>query len=263
MKIYVASFGHDPDGVLSSLLLNVARDLGETFTGGSGIVLSEQTMASYGQLVEMKEIQEHLCLIEGPYPQADKFRMALEHAVKAGEKGIDGVLFIDFDRLLHWATHHLSELREILCQVHQADFTFFNRLPSAFYSHGWTQAVTEILVNDYVSEVVGKKIDIMSGCYAFRPGFLGNITLPQGDKELYPDFCGRVVKACLEKDSPWQIVDVRDGLEWETPSQFPEEQKSLSHASLARLISRKECLRRLKMAPRWIEDFLSSAGMEI
>lgn len=81
--------------------------------------------------------------------------------LKAGiEVGADYVHLVDMDRVLHWAAHYPSELREIVARFPEFGFTIIGRTARALQTHPRNQVETESIANRVFSLIYGKEVDI-------------------------------------------------------------------------------------------------------
>lgn len=87
----------------------------------------------------------------------------------AAQEYADFILHIDLDRLLHWIRFRKQELSVLLKErIPAHDFLIIGRSKRAFDTHPSQQTAPESITNDAISEALGWKVDVTSGCSSFR-----------------------------------------------------------------------------------------------
>lgn len=149
---------------------------------------------------------------------SDRYRQALKLGF---DDGIDTTLLLDFDRALHWATAFPDEMRIVADQIRNNDgFTSLQRSQRAFETHPLVQRETEVVVNQIASEIVGKRVDVLSGGYGLDKES-SNIVLKKATAADF-GFYGQILAVNFYEGIRINTVEV-EGLEWETPDQYKDQ----------------------------------------
>lgn len=171
------------------------------------------------------------------------------------EQSTDRLHFCDLDRLLHWLEHYPDELRRLPEVWARADVVMLARSPRAFASHPPCQTLTEGLANAVIASRVGiPDADAFSGSYLWSRKAIEALAEapPPHDLRFYSEGVMAPFRAGCTV-SRHQV----EGLEWETPDQFPEEIARLGFANwLAQFESPKQWLLRTEMAKIFVESAL-------
>ena len=240
---------HDPEFRLKSHLNNVVSKISKLFIK-SVVCLTPTTpdevykfLTNYGIFVEI-----------GPsMKQIDMYR----HAIKTTLNHINNaqtqrILYMDFDRLIHWCNKFPVEFTEIIQKNLDVDYLHIGRTSRAFETHPDTQKETENIVNEVCSNLLGFKEtrDIISVCYIF--------TKELGEKILKikntttTGFYGSWPVYLWNWAASKRYIEV-EGLEWETPDRFKTEIAQIGYNIwLKKFQSNKEWRKRVK----YLRDFL-------
>ena len=136
-------------------------------------------------------------------------------ALRAGiEGGADYVHLVDMDRVLHWAAHYPSELRETVARIPDSDFTIIGRTARAFQTHPRNQIETEAIANRVFSLIYGRDVDITAASRGIS-------------KEAAEIILRHSTGRFFDTDSEWPTILLcksglrigyveAEGLEWET-----------------------------------------------
>lgn len=163
--------------------------------------------------------------------------------------------FCDLDRLLHWLGRFPDELRQLAAIWDRHDLTMLVRTPRAFATHPPCQVLTEGPVNRLIGARIGiPEADAFSGSYVWSRRAAAAILACAGPRDLR--FYAEGVLAPFRAGCSIGYYQV-EGLEWETPDQYPEEITRLGSAAwLARFESPAQWRQRVEMMGRWIEAVL-------
>lgn len=152
------------------------------------------------------------------------YKKGLEHI--ENEK-IERIMYIDFDRLVHWINYYPDELQKLLSEI-EVDYLHIGRTLRAFDSHPNTQKETEIIVNEFGSSILefNKTLDIISVCYIMTKELVVKIlslknNTDYGFYSTWPIFLWNWATSK-------KYIEV-EGLEWETPDRFKEEIEKISY----------------------------------
>jgi hypothetical protein len=163
--------------------------------------------------------------------------------------------FCDLDRLLHWLIRYPDELLSLSASWNHADLTMLVRSPRAFASHPECQTLTEGIANAVISKRLGEPVvDAFSGSYVWSRRAADAILQSTGPREL--GFYAEAVMAPFRAGCRIGSLVV-EGLEWETPDQYPAEIAASGYATwLARLESPAQWRHRADMARLFVEAAL-------
>ena len=185
-------------------------------------------------------------------PLKDKIVVTYLHALEVATSRIEDpisqkILYLDFDRLLHWIHNYPEEFLRTLEICTNYELLHIGRNPRAFKTHPETQQSTEIIVNQLGSRILGfsEPRDLISVCYSFTKNLgekLLNTSYPT-ERGFYGSWPIILWKNATSK----KYIEV-DGQEWETPDRFEKEIKDLGyHIWLNRFQSVKEWQKRVKL----------------
>lgn len=138
------------------------------------------------------------------------------------------ILYLDFDRMLHWVKNYPKELLNVLKNVNNYDLVHFGRSTRAFETHPRTQKKTEIMVNQVGSRILNLKetYDLISVCYAFSRKLGESLLNSQPNTEM--GFYGSWPIILWGNASHRTYIEV-EGQEWETPDRFQKEISELGY----------------------------------
>ncbi|MBA3534812.1 MAG: hypothetical protein H0T73_23110 [Ardenticatenales bacterium] len=135
-------------------------------------------------------------------------------------------LLIDFDRLIHWESHHPAELRRVQSAMPNYDLLVLGRTPRAFQTHPRIQQETERLANEAFAAFFGAPLDVTGGGRALSARAISTI---------------RAYSRCegMGVDGEWPVLCHRlglhvgyilaEGLEYETADRYQEEISTLGY----------------------------------
>lgn len=170
---------------------------------------------------------------EASIPAKDKRVVSYLHALELSMDKIKDhvnqrILYVDFDRLIHWIHNYPKEFLEILERSTSIDLLHIGRNPRAFKTHPETQQYTERIVNQLGSKVLGfsEPRDLISVCYSFTKELCEHLL-----KRSYPTTMGFYISwpVVLWKNAKSSEYIEVDGQEWETPDRFESEIKDLGY----------------------------------
>mgnify|MGYP000114529167 CR=1 FL=1 len=163
-SLALATICHDPEGRLIETAQRLLPHLAPLF---DGIALQASQTTKKGMLEQIQSL--------GGVTQRDDED---GYAVLLGKKRRDAVtlalsletshvLYVDFDRLLHWFEKYPDELEMTLNTVSQSDVTIIGRTPRAFASHPRNMRETESMVNHIFALTTGHIWDMLAAARAF------------------------------------------------------------------------------------------------
>jgi hypothetical protein len=169
---------------------------------------------------------------------------------------VERIQFCDLDRLLHWLERYPAELLSLPERWNAADVTMLVRTPRAFASHPECQTLTEGLANQVIAHRLGlPRADAFSGSYVWsrRAAHALSHSTVARDLRFYAEaVVGPFRAGCTVAGH------VVEGLEWETPDQYPAEIAQLGYAAwLATFESPAQWRHRVEMAQLFVEAALA------
>ncbi|MHA1147930.1 MAG: hypothetical protein ACTSR8_06760 [Promethearchaeota archaeon] len=139
------------------------------------------------------------------------------------------ILYIDFDRLIHWINNYPEELKKTFEEAAKNELLHIGRTPNAFKTHPNTQTDTEHIVNYLGSQALSlnKVQDLISVCYSFTFS-LADLIL---NKKYFTEMGFYIAWPVILWDHAQnkKYIEV-EGLEWETPDRFTEEINQLGYS---------------------------------
>ena len=180
---------------------------------------------------------------------------ALKTAINEFEESVNQrILYVDFDRLLHWIHNYPKEFLETLKSCIEYDLLHIGRNPHAFATHPETQQSTERIVNQLGSEILGfsEPRDLISVCYSFSKDLCETLL-----NTSYPTEMGYYASwpAILWRNANTKHYIEVDGQEWETPDRFTKEIKDQGyHIWLNRFQTAKEWKIRVSLLEDCIKE---------
>lgn len=176
--------------------------------------------------------------------------------VRSGMKRGPGLIhFCDLDRFIHWLARFPDELRALPAIWDQHDLTLLVRSPRAFATHPPAQTLTEAIGIRAISAVLGvPNADALSGSYLWSRRAAEAVATFPGPHDLRFYAVGALAPFRAGCTVGAHVVE---GLEWETPDQYPSEIAELGYdAWLARFQSPGQWQQRVEMAGLWVEEAL-------
>jgi hypothetical protein len=151
-------------------------------------------------------------------------------AVQLGlSRPVDRIHFCDLDRLIHWLMHFPNELVSLPDRWTEHDVTMLVRSPRALNSHPDCQVLTESLANAVIARRLGQSNpDAFSGSYVWSRRAAASLVAAPGPRDLR--WYTEAVMAPFRAGCTVGSVIV-EGLEWETPDQYPAEIAQLGYAA--------------------------------
>ena len=152
---------HDPQGQLYERVAQMLPTVDDLFTHlaiQASALAYEPTLAlftQFGAKIEHREPDP-----PNQPPQYGKFRRAA--LALALQTNSSFIMFGEPDRFTHWLAHYPAELKDVVAQIPQHDFTVLGRTPRAFATHPRIQTATEGLVNEVFARVSGYDWDVTS-----------------------------------------------------------------------------------------------------
>jgi hypothetical protein len=173
------------------------------------------------------------------------------------DRGTDFIHFCDLDRFVHWLLRYPDELQDLPAVWDRADLTMLVRSPRAFATHPPCQTVTEGIANRVIAHRLGMPdADALSGSYVWSRRAAEAIVAFPGPRDLRFYAVGAVAPFRAGCSVNRHVVE---GLEWETPDQYPDEIASLGYATwLAQFESPAQWRHRAEMARLWVEVALAT-----
>jgi len=172
------------------------------------------------------------------------------------DQPVERIHFCDLDRVIHWLHRFPEELRCLPEVWGRADLVMLARSQRAFASHPACQTLTEGLANRVIAARIGLVgADAFSGSYVWTRRAVEAILQVPPPRDL--SFYSEGVVAPFREGCSITRHEV-EGLEWETPDQYPEEIAQLGFdAWLQQFESPKQWRRRVEMALRFVEAALA------
>lgn len=231
--IALATIYHDPHGRLCEQAQRVLPLLTRLFSG----IAINATPETDPRLLQ---IFARDALIRrdtpGDEPQRPRIGLARKEAVElALQLDCSAVLYCDGDRILHWAEYHPDELKHIIPQLGECDFTVLGRTRRAFDTHPATMRETESIINRVFGLVSGNFWDITSGARGLSRPAVQAVIANCHDEDIRTDASWPLF---LQRQGNYSMQYITaDGLEYETTDKFCAEvaEAGGSEAWLARL----------------------------
>ena len=190
-------------------------------------------------------------------PGIDGPDRGLWRAVRLGlDQPIDRLHFCDLDRFLHWLIHYPAELIDLASIWDRHDLTVLARSERAFHSHPDCQVLTEGIANAVIARRTGiPAVDAFSGSYVWSRRAAEALLAAPGRRDLR--FYTETVMAPFRADCTVGC-HVVEGLEWETPDQYPAEIAARGYAAwLAQFESPAQWRHRAELARVFVEAALA------
>lgn len=180
--------------------------------------------------------------------QVGNYKLAIQTSLKyITNSKTQKILYIDFDRLIHWLDTYPKELSDVISNNREVDYLHIGRTSRAFETHPRTQKETEGIINEIGSNILGfsETRDIISVCFLISKELgeqiikIKNNTIT-GFYSSWPIIFWNIAK--LKR-----YIEV-EGLEWETPDQFKDEIDKIGYDKwLIKFQSANEWRKRVKL----------------
>ncbi len=172
------------------------------------------------------------------------------------DRAVDRIHYCDLDRLLHWLGAYPDELAALPAVWAQNDVTMLVRSPRALQSHPACQVLTEGVANDVLAARLGiASPDAFSGSFVWSRRAAEAIVASDCPRDLR--WYSEAVMAPFRAGCSIG-VHVVEGLEWETPDQFPDEIAQLGFTTwLANFESAAQWRSRAEMARLFVAAALA------
>ncbi len=213
--IILTSTFHDPEFSLKNLYIK-AEPILKTIFKKRIIVLTPFMNDEIVSFLKSESFIVVKCLTNS---RVDTYRLAYKTALDHVEDDrSEKIMYIDFDRLIHWVNNYPNELRKVIT-MSDVDHLHVGRTSRAFNTHPITQKNTEIIINEIGSKLVTPEriIDILSVCCVITKKLALNLLKV---KNVTTDgfYCTWPIMLWKWADKS-NYIEV-DGLEWETPDRF-------------------------------------------
>lgn len=167
--------------------------------------------------------------------------------VEIREQKSQRIMYIDFDRLIHWINKYPEEFKKTLSEALKTDLLHLGRSSRAFKTHPETQTNTEQIINYLGSQalMLSKTIDLISVCFSFTPTLADLILNKTYSTEMGFYIAWPVILWDHALNKKYKEVE---GLEWETPDRFTSEINKLGYEKwLKQFQSPREWKNRVKL----------------
>ncbi|MFX1444514.1 MAG: hypothetical protein ACFFHV_13960 [Promethearchaeota archaeon] len=243
-SVLLSSTLHDPELKFIDLMKSVLP-LMETLFKERIVCCTPSTQEKVINFLRAKDFK---IIIGNSMDQVGNYKLSIQASLKyIANPKTQKILYIDFDRLLHWLNNYPNELSNAISTNTNFDYVHIGRTSRAFETHPPTQKETEGIINEIASKILGfpKKKDIISVCFLISKE-LGNRIIKLKN----------VTTTGFYSSWPiifWSIAETKkyievEGLEWETPDQFKDEIKELGYEIwLEKFQSAKEWRKRVKL----------------
>ncbi len=251
-SIILTSTYHDPELKLKDQLISAIPLLKTLFKYVIIILTPSMDRNSISFLKEKGFIVKR-CSIDS---RVETYKLAYKKALEHVEnKKIERIMYIDFDRLVHWINYHPDELQELLSDI-KVDYLHIGRTSRAFDSHPNTQKETEIIVNEFGSLILefDATLDIISVCHIMTIELATKILSVRNNTDygFYSTWPILFWKWAASK----KYIEV-EGLEWETPDRFKEEIEKFSYEKwLIRFQNSSEWRNRVNLLHQCLTELL-------
>jgi len=216
--IILTSTFHDPGLKLKESLLSALSLLKELFKQVIIILTPSMNQKSI-KFLKNKGFIVIRCLYDS---RVETYKLAYKKALEHIEDEMsERIMYIDFDRLIHWINQYPDELKKLLYEI-EVEYLHIGRTPRAFDTHPDTQKATEMIVNEFGSSIIefNKTIDIISVCHIMTKELVMKISSLKNKTEygFYSTWPIYLWNWAASK----KYIEA-EGLEWETPDRFKEE----------------------------------------
>jgi hypothetical protein len=221
--ILLSTTHHDPESRLFDLMKRVLPTICKLFT--KTIVCC--TPSTGKKVISLLKSEGFGVFIGTSMNKLDNYKSAIKVALDNFENNeIQRIMYIDFDRLIHWAINYPDELIQIVSNPIGVDYLHIGRSLRAFNTHPPTQLDTERIINEIGSKILGFTDirDIISVCFVMNDQLSKKIltytnSTATGFYSSWP-----IIFWNSAKNKKYIEVE---GLEWETPDQYRKEIKEM------------------------------------
>ncbi len=212
----LAATVHDPDGRFAAAIIACTphfatyRTVAVAVTGATAAT-TRDLLAAGGATI-----------VDGDARVGVARRAALSAAFDHGEGSI---LNCDFDRWLHWAGHYPAELAAVPERLERRRprlwYACLGRTARALATHPPVQRVTEGATNRALSLAVGRRMDATAGASWMSPAGAEMILRESSESTNATDLEWPTL---IQRADPGRLAFLAvEGLEFETPTFYPEE----------------------------------------
>lgn len=170
-------------------------------------------------------------------------------------RGTELIHYCDLDRFVHWLIRFPDELSALPEVWNDHDLTMLVRSPRAFATHPPAQTLTEAIGNRAIEHRLGTApADALSGSYVWKPAAARAVVDFSGPRDLRFYAVGVLAPFNVGCSVGSHVVE---GLEWETPDQYPDEIATLGYdVWLERFQTPGQWRHRTEMAKLWVDEAL-------
>ena len=217
-SVIICSTLHEPEFRLKQFIVSIIPFLKENL----GSIIISCTKKTNDNVLKFLRDNGFIVSVPEDFDRISAYRDAIQTALEYIEfADSQRILYIDFDRLVHWIMNYPDEFLESIEKVNSVELTHFGRTPKAFSTHPPTQENTERIVNYLSSQLLGFKDaqDLISVCFSFTVQ-LADLML---SKKYYTSmgFYAAFPVLLWNYAESKQYIEV-EGLEWETPDRYQE-----------------------------------------
>lgn len=222
MKIPLASTLHSPNRETLKYVRN-SLNLQKKIFSSINIVATDNSNKDL--LSYLKKASVNLTTIKSKYGGSSNHRKLVINLALKNTPRAKFVLYIDYDRLLHWIKSYQQELINLLHTFPKTyDFLSIGRTKRAFLTHPKIQQEAEDWTNNELNKLFKANLDTTSGCYILSKK-LANVVLKEGSDNNW----------VFVTDGEWPAISLKnnlkikgvgvEGLEFETPDFYKDEIK--------------------------------------
>ncbi len=217
-KVVLSCTYHDPEGALLDRIQEFAARL-KVFFGDAVVVCSPLT---HKKVMDALIVAKWNVIVQKENNVGEVYRRAIE---EGAAYGVDGIFYIDLDRVLHWCSSHKAELEQFIKGLFSVDiaavpdYIVCERTPRAYAMHQESLIETEKIAN----QVIAYELEEVQ-----QHDYLGGACF----------FTAEATRVILKEPSRkdvgiwgqwWHVLHISglirgyktfEGLEWETPHQF-------------------------------------------
>jgi hypothetical protein len=196
--------------------------------------------------------------------QVGNYKLAIQTSLEyITNSKIQKIIYIDFDRLIHWLNTYPEELSNLIINNTEFDYLHIGRTPRAFETHPPTQKETEGIINEIASKALrfSEKKDIISVCFLISKE-LGSRIIEMKNSTI-TGFYSTWPMIFWTLAETKKYIEV-EGLEWETPDQFKEEIEMIGYdVWLEKFQSAKEWRKRVKLLHEGLLEIYQLTDLKI
>lgn len=223
-ELILASTLHDPEGRLVYLITEIGPNIGKYFKNK---VICLTSATAERERILFEKIGFHVLIEEGniinkSYTKVIKFSMDLL------ESDNSKIMYIDFDRILHWYKNYKAEFEKTLSNYNEFDFVLIGRTDRAHKSHHEALYKTELILNKLFSQVLhlNHTMDMLCANWILTKSLAKKILsiklYSSTGFYLYWPFV-------LWRENKNKIYIQVEGQEFETPDRFIDEIKKIGY----------------------------------